>query len=154
MSLVNSRTPKAHPDEQHQGTYSLKPVSVFMFEEGTPVASFSPIEIGELLRFYGVDTVSELPPVAPQLEEPALADATTNLHPAASLSTAPEGWPTLLTSEQVAGLHPSKVVRKRVEATTNPRVVDACVILIDGLSEAHKESLFKRLATQLGYDIQ
>nr|UWD77049.1 MAG: hypothetical protein [Bacteriophage sp.] len=138
MSLVNSRTPKAHPDEQHQGTYSIKPVSVFMFEEGAQIDSFTPIEIGELLRFYGVDTVSELPPQAPLLEGPALADV-----PQRPVSVPPD----------VCAWTP-KVVRKRGQEASLPRVVDACVILIDGLSEAHKESLFKRLATQLGYDIQ
>lgn len=153
MSLVNSRTPKAHPDEQHQGTYSIKPVSVFMFEEGAAIDSFTPIEIGELLRFYGVGTVAELPPQAPQLEEPALADA--SVHVLGETHRFASGAPGLqnLPPDEY-WVTPRKVVTKRDQEPSSPRVIDACVILIDGLSEAHKESLFKRLANKLGYDIQ
>ena len=153
MSLVNSRTPKAHPDEQHQGTYSIKPVSVFMYEEGVSVDTLSSIEVGELLRYYGVDSVAGLPPIAPKLEEPALADASVHVlgEPHRFASGAP-GLQNLPPDEYV--VTPRKVVTKRGQEPAAPRVVDACVILIDGLSDAHKESLFKRLATQLGYDIQ
>lgn len=66
MPLVNSRTPNAVPDEQHQGNYQIKPVSVFMYEEGVSVDTLSAVEVGELLRYYGVDSVAGLPPIEPK----------------------------------------------------------------------------------------
>lgn len=148
MPLVNSRTPNAVPDEQHQGTYQIKPVSVFMYEEGVSVDTLSAVEVGELLRYYGVDSVAGLPPIEPK--KPALADVTPQRAQTPPLAfAAPYGQP----AEGYADVA-RRVVKKRGQETAPPRVVDACVILIDGLSEAHKESLFKRLASQLGYDIQ
>lgn len=148
MPLVNSRTPDAIPDEQHQGNYVLKPVSVFMYEEGVSIDTLSAAEVGEVLRYYGVDSVAGLPPVAPK--EPALADVTPQrAQTPPSAFAAPYGQPAEGYAEVAR-----RVVKKRGQEPATPRVIDACVILIDGLSEAHKESLFNRLAEQLGYDIQ
>lgn len=171
MPLVNSRTPDAIPDEQHQGTYVLKPVSVFMYEEGVPVDSLTAAEVGEVLRYYGVDSVAGLPPVAPK--EPALADAPTHgfgeTHRFASgapgLQNLPkDGARRMSAPEAFAApyglppgdyvVKPRKVVKKRDAAQTGTVVFDATLLLLKDLSTEQADYVFQLLAEQLGYDIQ
>lgn len=169
MSLVNSRTPGAVPEEQHQGTYSIKPVSVFMYEEGVSVDTLSAVEVGELLRYYGVDSVGALPPVAPK--QPALADepevgygvphrmsasapSIQNLPKERSTVAppafaAPYGLP-----PDVCGVTPRKVVKKQGPSQSGAVVLDATLLLLKGLSTEQAEHVFHILAEQLGYDIQ
>lgn len=169
MPLVNSRTPNAVPDEQHQGTYSIKPVSVFMYEEGVSVDTLSAIEVGELLRYYGVDSVGALPPVA--AKKPALADNTVHVlgEPTRVASGAP-GLQNLPQERQtvappafaapyglppdVYDVVPRKVVKKRDAAQTGSVALDATLLLLNGLSTEQAEHVFHTLAEQLGYDIQ
>lgn len=147
MPLVNSRTPDAIPDEQHQGTYVLKPVSVFMYEEGVSIDTLSAAEVGEVLRYYGVDSVAGLPPVAPK--EPALADVPQRSMAAPEAFAAPYGLPP---GDYV--VKPRKVVKKRDAAQTGTVVFDATLLLLKGLSTEQADYVFQLLAEQLGYDIQ
>lgn len=169
MSLVNSRTPDALPEAQHQGTYSIKPVSVFMYEEGVSVDTLSAIEVGELLRYYGVDSVGALPPVAPK--QPALADepgavygvphrmsgGPTNLQnlPKEGSRAAPPAFavPYGLPPDAYDVI-PRKVVKKQGPSQSGAVVLDATLILLKGLSTEQAEHVFHTLAEQLGYDIQ
>lgn len=147
MPLVNSRTPNAVPDEQHQGNYQIKPVSVFMYEEGVSVDTLSAVEVGELLRYYGVDSVGALPPVA---QKPALADD----KPQRSLVAPPAfAAPYGLTPDQY-DVGPRKVVKKRENAQTGSVAFDATLLLLKGLSTEQADYVFQLLAEQLGYDIQ
>ncbi|CAK1256735.1 unknown function [Klebsiella phage vB_Kpl_K59PH2] len=147
MPLVNSRTPNAVPDEQHQGNYQIKPVSVFMYEEGVSVDTLSAVEVGELLRYYGVDSVAGLPPIEPK--EPALAgDNTPRKTTLPPVFATPYGLP-----QGEYDVTP-KVVRKRATAASGPVVLDATLLLLKGLSTEQAEHVFKTLAEQLGYDIQ
>lgn len=148
MSLVNSRTPDALPEAQHQGTYSIKPVSVFMYEEGVSVDTLSAIEVGELLRYYGVDSVGALPPVAPN--QPALADDKPQRSMVAPQAfAAPYGLP-----PDVYDVTPRKVVKKQGHPQSVAVVLDATLLLLNGLSTEQAEHVFQTLAKQLGYDIQ
>lgn len=148
MPLVNSRTPNAVPDEQHQGTYQIKPVSVFMYEEGVSVDTLSAVEVGELLRYYGVDSVAGLPPIEPK--KPALADVTpqrAQIPPPAF--AAPYGQPAEGYAEVAR-----RVVKKREAQQTGAVAFDATLLLIKGLSTEQADYVFQLLAEQLGYDIQ
>lgn len=171
MPLVNSRTPNAVPDEQHQGNYQIKPVSVFMYEEGVSVDTLSAVEVGELLRYYGVDSVAGLPPIEPK--KPALADAPTHgfgeTHRFASgapgLQNLPkEGARRMSAPEAFAAPYglppdvydvvPRKVVKKRETVQTGSLAFDATLLLLKGLSTEQADYVFQLLAEQLGYDIQ
>lgn len=171
MPLVNSRTPDAIPDEQHQGTYVLKPVSVFMYEEGVSIDTLSAAEVGEVLRYYGVDSVAGLPPVAPK--ERALADEPPSVygvpHRMSGGATQPQNIPKegarrMSAPEAFAAPYglppdvydvvPRKVVKKREAQQTGSLAFDATLLLLKGLSTEQADYVFQLLAEQLGYDIQ
>uniref|UniRef100_A0AB39CBZ7 Uncharacterized protein n=1 Tax=Klebsiella phage vB-Kvc-Y10 TaxID=3236922 RepID=A0AB39CBZ7_9CAUD len=148
MPLVNSRTPNAVPDEQHQGNYQIKPVSVFMYEEGVSVDTLSAVEVGELLRYYGVDSVAGLPPVAPK--GPALADVTPQrAQTPPPAFAAPYGQPSGGYADVAR-----RVVKKRESPQTGAVAFDATLLLLKGLSTEQADYVFQLLAEQLGYDIQ
>lgn len=171
MPLVNSRTPNAVPDEQHQGNYQIKPVSVFMYEEGVSVDTLSAVEVGELLRYYGVDSVAGLPPIEPK--KPALADEPGVVYgetrrfsaSAPSIQNLPkEGARRMSAPEAFAAPYglppdvydvvPRKVVKKRETPQTGAVAFDATLLLLKGLSTEQADYVFQLLAEQLGYDIQ
>lgn len=154
--LVNNRTPELAPDEQHQGTYVSKPISVHIYEEGGDIASFSEIErrelidwfdIHDLVKKYGFDGALLRTPAAVRSdtlqEESALADVPVTR----SVGMAPE----------LSAPYGKKVVRKPGKSP-DPTPYDVMEHIVSTAlstyNDGQKEALFNQLAAELGYTVE
>lgn len=122
-TLVNTRTPNAHPDDQDGTHYTMLPPEVQAYQSGVQLSSADMVEVYKWATAKGVEVASL--PVTPK-EQPLpspVAEAPRQLR---------------------------KVVSKPQPST---HAVDALCTLTDILSESDKAILLNHLAAALGYEV-
>lgn len=131
--LVNNRTPDLPPEEQNQGTYVHKPISVHIYEAGGDMSGFSEVEQREVEAWIKVH--------GPR--KPALADVSVER----STGLAPE----------FAAPYGKKVARKPGKSP-DPTPYDVMEHIVSTAlstyNDGQKEALFNHLAAELGYIVE
>lgn len=136
-SLVHPSTSKLGPEHQAKGVYQYTPPEVLAYQRGEPLSA----DDQKLVIEYYFDNALPRPVFNVGLQEPALAEV-------------PDNVAGMLYGRDGPAEHTTKRVVRKAPDEPPSRVLDAVVILVDGLSDAHAEVIFNRLAKNLGYDIQ
>ncbi|AZF88073.1 DNA ligase [Pectobacterium phage Arno160] len=138
-ALVNVRTPKATPADQHKGNYFFTPPEVLAYLAGETLGQ---MEMDIVLRFFG----GELPSVPPVRTEGGSPDRSTSVPPAFAY---PYG-----TSPAEGGLTdpPKKKLIRKVEEP-HSQLYHAAEILVGCLDDASAYAVLTKLAERFGFEL-
>lgn len=137
-SLVHPRTSKLGPADQAKGNYEYTPPVVRAYLLGEVL---SDEDLQDVTEFYAGQGL----PLPTFPAGPALAGHQHNTFPKVRGE-----WNGGTLEPKPAG----RVIRKSTAVMSDTAVLDACSVLVNALSDEHKETLLNILVDKLGYSVE